>query len=174
MKKLIAFLLIFLCFSIAACSPKTELSADCPEDFAICFEWGIGTNIYDTYEGKLVKDLITNGSAETALSVDQETLDEIYTALHAARLDTIGIHMDSEHLAKPWESTFMQTPCSSYRIRFRIDGKEYTVTGDETAYAYVDKNSQAKRFCDFVDFMIELAKSTPEYKSLPEAEGGYC
>lgn len=176
MKKMMIWsVLLVLLFSMTACKPQgEEMPVSMPQDFAIYFRWGIGVNEYDTYNGKLTKDLISAGSAETKLTVSQETLQEIYSQLLENDIILIGQYMSSENLHGWWEGYFDQTPCATYQIRFHINGKEYKVEGDETAYAYVEKRDTARRFCAFVDYMKELATNTEEYKSLPEAEGGYC
>jgi hypothetical protein len=61
-------------------------------------------------------------------------------------------------------------PNTEYKITFTIDGASYTVTGDATAW---DENASAAHFCQFADFMRDLYLNTAEYKTLPEAEGGY-
>ena len=173
MKKwMIWCIMAVLLLSLTACHNQT-LPKECPDDFAIYFKWGIGENIFDTYNNKLTKDLISNGSAETTLTVDRETLELIYSELLQNKIAYLGRYMDSQNLRGPLEGGFDQSPCATYQIRFHINGKEFSVAGNETAFAYRKKNRQAANFCNFVEFMEDLAMSTPEYKSLPESSGGY-
>ncbi len=55
----------------------------------------------------------------------------------------------------------------------QLNGTAYTVTGDATAWAYRDEIADAGHFCEFADFMRDVYLNSPEYKALPEAEGGY-
>ena len=49
----------------------------------------------------------------------------------------------------------------------------YTVTGDSTAQSYIRQDSRAAQFWEFTQYMNELYHNSPEYQSLPEAQGGY-
>ena len=169
--KRILVLLLCVMLLFGGCADNTvELPLSRPDDFAIYYRWGYSSaNFFDTYEGKIGKDLITAGSAESALAVSEEMLDEIYALIVEYDIASIKVEMTSENLANLWESRYDMIPCASYEIRFRADGTEYTVIGDATAEGY----KKGENFCAFVDEMTELVRSTPEYLAFPEAEGGY-
>lgn len=166
-----AAILMCVTLLLSGCADNTvELPPTRPDDFAVYYQWGYShTNFIDTYEGKIGKDLIAAGSAESELNVSEEMLDEIYALILEYDIASIKTEMTSENLANLWESRYDMIPCASYNIRFRVNGTEFTVTGDETAEGY----KKGENFCAFVDEMSQLVRSTPEYLAFPEAEGGY-
>lgn len=88
-------------------------------------------------------------------------------------LDKIKKNLTSTELAQGDEITFVE-PCTYYKVTFTALGKTYTVSGDYTMRDYVNKNKDAENFWNFIVFIRDIYRSTDEYKSLPEAEGGYC
>ena len=178
MKKIISLTMIFMLL-LSGCTKITEpkviphtvdLPDHRPDDFAIYFNWGYSSlDFFDTYEGKIGKDLISNGGIESELEVEEETLDLIYTALRQYDIASIDFELTPQNCAAPGEVLGESTPCATYLIRFRVDGEEYEVRGNDDARPY----ECAIPFFSFVKYMEELARSTPEYQAFPEAEGGY-
>ena len=178
MKKFVCLSLVVLLL-LSGCSKPIEpkiiphtidLPPERPEDFAIYFEWGYSSdNFFDTYEGKIGKDLIINGSAESEMSVGTETLDRIYAGLRHYDIASINFELNSHNCAAPGESIGYMTPCGHYVVRFRVDGKEYEVRADDTAEGYECTTA----FFSFVKLMKEEIYATPEYQAFPKAEGGY-
>ena len=174
-KTVIVFAMIFVLL-LGGCKAQTwehtvDLPPSRPDDFAIYYEWGYSSNNYlDTFNGKISKDLITAGKAEGEIKVSEEMLDRIYFALKRYDIASIPVEVNSENCAAPGQGTVYMTPCAHYVIRFRADGKEYAVRGDDTGEGY----PQSEEFFDFVFFMTVLVESTPEYQAFPEAVGGYC
>ncbi len=145
------------------------------EVFAINYSsWIVSNqkNIYDTMEGYIQKDLITEGIARADYSPDEETLTTVWNKI--SELDLLSIHreMTSTVLTDSDQAIGME-PCTSYEIVIRMNGRESTIKGDETAWYYRDTDEQADSFVKFVYFMNQLMMDTGEYKSLPEAVGGY-
>ena len=178
MKKIISLCLVFLLllsgcakFVVPKSIPHTvDLPDERPKDFAIFFRWGYSSrNFFDTYEGKIGKDLIIDGGAESELSLSEETLDKIYMALRRYDIASIDFALNSQNCAALGESVVYMTPCAEYTIRFRVDGVEYKITGDDTAQEY----ACSEQFFAFVEFMEELIYDTPEYQAFPQAKGGY-
>lgn len=154
----------------------THDSKNMPDDFDIYYSEWINVdnkNIFDTYNGYIQKDLITAGTSKVKYSATKEVLDSIYQEIIKLNVCSIDKEMTSSKLTKT-NSIVGMSPCTYYEINFTIDGKKYTILGDETSDLYINENEQANSFCSFIQFMKNLIHSTEEYKSLPEAEGGYA
>lgn len=150
---------------------KKELS----EVFAICYSnWIVldNKNIYDTIGGYIQKDLVTEGIAAIDYIPDNETLSSVLNQISELDLLSIDREMTSIVLTDTDEAVGVE-PCTHYEIIIQLGGMEYTIKGDSTAWHYKDTDSQAKSFTEFISFMNELMQNTVEYKSLPEAVGGY-
>jgi hypothetical protein len=178
MKKLSITILVFAfaILTLSGCASKAgAIPKERPGDFDIRFSYWIlpeQQNIYDTYEGTLQKDLVTNGTATADLFESNERLDEIYKKISELELYAISQDMTSENLTTT-DQMFYVTPCTEYEIKFTIDGVEYTVTGDDTASNYIRQNRDADHFWQFKEFMQDLYRSSDEYQNLPKAEGAY-
>ena len=180
MKKLALIMLAFVflvgCGKYSSDADVTGLPTDMPEDFNITYEDWIAEsnkNIFDTYEGYIQKDLVISGTAKADYTPSDEVKAEIYSMVRECSLDKIKKNLTSTELAQGDEITFVE-PCTYYKVTFTALGKTYTVSGDYTMRDYVNKNKDAENFWNFIVFIRDIYRSTDEYKSLPEAEGGYC
>lgn len=170
LKKIIFLSMIFSTIMISACTKNdTETSTtSTPDDFAISFYYGINDNQYnmlDTYIGEIQKDLISNGKKNIDYVIPEDDLNDIYTQICKYKVYEITDYMTSPELSF--------SPISRYEISFTINGVDYYIAGDYSAMFYQNKSEQANNFCDFVTYMTDYIEETDEYKSLPEAEGGY-
>ncbi len=144
-----------------------------PEDFNISFSWGVGCkNAYDTYHGKITKDLVSAGTETKDLFVTKNDRAKIYTKLMECDILSITEDITAENLVTDDEYMFYVKPMVRYRITVTVNGSEYYVVGDETAERY-PQVERAANFVKFVKFVRELARSTPEFQAMPEAVGGY-
>lgn len=139
---------------------------DRPDDFVIYFAFGINPeqlNILNTYDQIITKDLVMKGTASADFIIPEEDLDRIYSELYE-----LQIYMLPEKIVS---SSVGVTPNTEFTVRFIIDRVEYSISGDATT-EFADTTA-ADRLVAFRDFLMEYMYSTAEYKSLPEAEGGY-
>ena len=150
-----------------------------PADFEIRYEnWvdGDGIKIYEKGEKELEKDLVSPDGQRTAqaeLIVSDETKQEIYAKVRACALDRLGDEkLTSENLTTDGTQVGV-APLREYEITFTANGTTYTVTGDSTAQSYIRQDGRAAQFWEFMQYMNELYHNSPEYQSLPEAQGGY-
>ena len=177
MKK-VGLLIIFISTIILVSCGKEDINkipSKMPNDFALSFSYGIDKNqlnTLDTYKGTIQKDLILDGIADTDYLINEDNLKKIYSMVRQCRIYEITKNMTSENLTTTNER-FSIAPCTYYNINLTIKGKEYNVAGDATVFSYKDTNIQAKDFCEFVTYITQYLESTQEYKSLPEANGGY-
>ena len=180
MKK-IAMLALLLALLAACGAPQAQsaLPETMPADFEIRYEQWIdekSPNIYDTGEKLLQKDLVDPDGQRTAqaeLAVSDETKQEIYAKVRECALDRLtDKKLTSENLTTD-DTMVGVTPLTEYEITFTANGTTYTVTGDSTAQSYIRQNSRAAQFWEFAQYMNELFYSSPEFQSLPEAQGAY-
>ena len=172
-------LLLGLLAGCGAAKAKSALPEEMPADFEIRYENWVDAdaiNIYDTGEKLLQKDLVDPDGqriAQAELAVSDETKQEIYAKVRACALDQLADEKLTSGNLAPSGSGVMMEPLTEYEITFTADGETYTVTGDYTVTAYTERNGRAAQFWDFVQYMNELFYQSPEYQSLPEAQGGY-
>lgn len=138
-----------------------------PDDFAIDFEYWIDPyqkNIMDTYNSSIQKDLILNGTHSGEFSCEKEDLEAIYAKMKELSIFELSGNMISE--------TVKVTPNEIFIIRYRINGKEYILSGDgstgQTGATSREENLQA-----FKEYLRGFMKGTPEYKAMPDSEGVY-
>ncbi len=145
------------------------------EVFDICYSsWYLPgqKNIYDTVGETIQKDLVTNGVASTDYTPDEETLLSIWNQIAELELLSIDREMTSAVLTDSDQVIGIE-PCVYYEIQIRIGTAEYSIKGDATAHYYKGTDPQAAHFTQFVAFMDQVMKGTPEYQFLPEAVGAY-
>jgi hypothetical protein len=163
---IISILLLNSCIS----ESNLEIPDKMPDDFSIYYSCSYNPdqpNALDTYKDKLYKDLILDGIATVDYKINEEKLQEIYEMLKSCEIYKIRQDMNSQTLTG--SGGIMYSPCEKYVISFTINSCDYTVTGDSTAFIY----PAGKDFKAFCNYMKEFIKSTEEYKSFPDARGGY-
>ena len=172
-------LLLGLLAGCGATKAETALPEEMPADFEIRYaDWidADAINIYDTGEKLLQKDLVSPDGQRTAqaeLTVSDETKQEIYAKVRACALDRLEDEkLTSENLTTDGTQVGV-APLREYEITFTANGTTYTVTGDSTAQSYIRQDGRAAQFREFTQYMNELYHNSPEYQSLPEAQGGY-
>ena len=126
-------------------------------------------NIFDTYNNKITKDLIMNGSVSYPYNAPKNVLSEISQKVNELKICELPNNIISDPDSNG--ITMSITPNNTFSIKFTIDGKEYFVSGDSTTdFVQTD---EAKRLCAFRDYLKQIMYNTPEYKALPEASGAY-
>ena len=149
-----------------------------PEDFAIHFaSWidGNQRNIIDTYEGYIQKDLIFDGISKKDYNpsyVERCQLYQFVLALeHRTELD-FSKSVTYDNYADEEISVSMD-PLACYYLKFTANGKTIEISGDATANECTDQSEEAAYFMEAVRGIANFYRDTEEYKSMPEAEGGY-
>ncbi len=179
MKKVILLTLIVfvLSISLAGCLPSEEENnkPEYTDDFLFAFEFWINPaqiNSLNTYTNEIQKDLINDGKAKIEYIPKREDLIFIFNKIIDSNILDIDRIMTSEKLTKTHTIIEIE-PKDHYRILIYIDGKEYEITGDQTANSYKDEDKDAKNFIEFCEFMTDFIIQTEEFKRLPESSGGY-
>ena len=149
-----------------------------PEDFAIHFEtWidGSQRNILDTYEGYIQKDLIFDGISKKDYNPSYVERCQLYQFVigfeHRTDWDfskevTYDNYSDEE-------ISVSMNPLTKYYLKFTANGKTFEISGDATASECTDQSAEAAYFMQAIRGIANFYRNTEEYKSMPEAEGGY-
>lgn len=163
-KKLLILGVIFLCIAVLLFAfDVIRFPASYPEDFSIRYEAWISserTNILDTEEGFIQKDLVLDGTATASFSPDPALLRVIWKEVRRNRLTSINGYVEGAQ----------REPSQQYRITLTMNGKTYTVNGRDPAGS---AKRDAARLLRFTQYMNELIENLPEYQALPKARGGY-
>lgn len=172
MKKLLLLMMLIFLMMSGCGNEKSGQGEQMSDDFNIRFVWAIGAeNIYDTYTGTLQKDLVLDGVATTEFEVDMSVKEQIWQKLMELDIVSIDREMTSEVLTTT-DMMIEITPLTVYEINITANGMDYFIKGDCTAASYHD-DEDAEHFIEFVDYMCRIARDTPEFQNLPEANGGY-
>lgn len=179
MKKLIAVVLVLSLMSgLAGWSsnggnnlPKEQM----PQSFSVRFSWWIideRKNIMDTEAGLLQKDLVSDGISTAEFQPDQDFMQGLYELICGGSLLNIKRKMTSRELATG-DTLLAMTPNTYYEIAVNIDGKQFLISGDQTASGYTDTDEEALCFINTVTELIKSVKNIPEWQALPASNGAY-
>lgn len=149
-----------------------------PEDFAIHFaSWidGNQRNIIDTYEGYIQKDLIFDGISKKDYNPSYVEHCQLYQFVigfeHRTDWD-FSKEVTYDNYADEEISVAMD-PLTKYYLKFTANGKTFEISGDATASECTDQSAEAAYFMQAIRGIANFYRNTEEYKSMPEAEGGY-
>jgi hypothetical protein len=146
-----------------------------PENFSLRFSWWYvedRKNIMDTGAGTLQKDLITDGTASAEFQPDQDFMKRLYALVCSGDLLDIRREMTSSELTTDGTMVGFEPNCY-YEISVQMNGEQYLICGDQSAYSYKDTDEDALCFVSTVQELRQMIEDIPEWKSLPEAIGGY-
>ena len=149
-----------------------------PEDFAIHFaSWidGNQRNIIDTYEGYIQKDLIFDGISKKDYNPSYVERCQLYQFVigfeHRTDWD-FSKEVTYDNYANE-EISVSMNPLTKYYLKFTANGKTFEISGDATASECTDQSAEAAYFMQTIRGIANFYRNTEEYKSMPEAEGGY-
>ena len=152
--------------------PGEALASPHPADFAIRFESQIGgvPNILDTFDGFIQKDLVlaVPNKAKTTYTPTEAELQYLWYLVESNGITSMPADM---HAVQTGDIQVAVEPNTEYTITVRANGRIYTVRGDSvTGMVEGERNA---RFRSFVGHMYNFMVSTGQWKSLPQAQGGY-
>ncbi|WP_435171403.1 hypothetical protein [Paenibacillus glycanilyticus] len=153
---------------IAGCSKETkklQMPEDMPEDFRFSVSFGYGEdhkNEINTYNHTVTKDLVTKGTATTALSFSNDELQSIY-----GKMKEIAV-LDEKQF--PRKGNCSQTPSSTDSWKITVNGETKTLSWTNE---YCDMTKDAKDLLELRSYIQKIVEGKDAYKALPAAEGGY-
>ena len=143
-----------------------------PADFAISFTAQIGNvpNVLDTFEGYIQKDLVSAVPNEASCDYEptEAELQYLWYLVEAYEITSMPPDM---HPVQTGDTHVVVIPNCEYTVTVRANGRTYTVKGDMTTGMVQGKYN--KQFQSFVGHMYNFMVSTGQWRSLPEANGGY-
>ena len=160
MRKMICLLWVMLVLS--GCSAMSnELPEEKPDDFNFSLKFGItAANELNTYENTFTKDLIEAGTVMTEMVLTDEEMEIIYEKFRYA--DVVG-------LPEVEGGDIWQDPYDQFQLVMTVADKEYRLHWD-----HASPSKEKYRWEEVMIFLKEdIRFSKEEYKSLPEAVGGY-
>ncbi|GGP16067.1 hypothetical protein [Oceanobacillus neutriphilus] len=178
MKKLLLFTLLIL--SLSACSqpepneiepthvdPAVSMPKDMPDDFGFSIQFGVGkNNVINTFEGTVTKDLITDGTATTEITLTEEEMKAIYE-----RMIEINVVETKEFTPEPVNGTMCNIePHEDDDWKIIINGETIT---HSVSGAYCDPTDDTEQLIKLRNYVFGIVRGKEAYKELPDAKGGY-
>ncbi|MDE7294447.1 MAG: hypothetical protein K2N72_08490 [Oscillospiraceae bacterium] len=147
--------------------------AKAPEDFVFSMRisrYGSWLEI-DSGEGLLSNGVmgcdVPEDFFDRKIKVGVKDRQIIYDTLMSCGMDKITKPVTRENV-NPEATTFV-TDVTGYGVDFTAGGKNYSVYGDEEAFAKYGENNEVNDFAYVTAFLTEYAKSLPAYKETEEA-----
>lgn len=136
-----------------------------PDDFDFIIKYGIeAKNQLNTFEGTFTKDLIAAGTITTKLKLTDMDMQTVYQ-----EMQKIDIFSYPENFAP--SSNMFVTPHETYYIKVKSNGRVKEILWKDEN---LSEDSRAVQLRDTINIIKELIENKPEYRKLPEPEGGYC
>lgn len=155
------FLFALLMVSLFGCS-SNEYSTKMPDDFDFTLSYGVnGVNQINTFEDKVVKDLISNGKIEAQIELSDNEMQQIYE-----KMIEIDI-MKNFDVEKENGCEIIPSNLSKWTIQ---------MNGETNTFYYKSYCNRPKRIetlYELEGFIHNIVENKEEYKRLPNAEGGY-
>ncbi|MFF3102328.1 hypothetical protein [Viridibacillus arvi] len=160
-------LLFIFAFFLSGCGlindTKDVMPDEMPSDFGFSVKFGVGKkNEIDTFEGKVTKDLVDDGTATIILPFTIEEKAKIYE-----KMKNINIISMKDLVPK---TECMTKPYSEDEWKITINGEKITpyISG-----AYCEKANDENKLIDLRNYIRNIVQNKVEYQKLPEATGGY-
>jgi hypothetical protein len=162
--------------SLAACAgphsgaPSTPTPSASPTGRAVTglvFAFGVGArNVLDTTRGTFTKDMIVASPITIPMELSRSEMARI-----VQKMDEIGFFSYPVALTVPAGSRGGQmTPFSTYRFAVRTGAVTKRVQWDDE-FATGDERALGLR--SLADLIENIVVARPDYRQLPEPEGGY-
>ena len=159
----------------ADASYPPALPEQMPDDFGFIAEWGVARmNSLDTFQGTFTKDLVTGSppSATTKLMLTSEERRELYQALRALEPWSYPSRFEPPYadVTSPGVEQVV-TPALSYHLYLAGARMEKDIWWTDDNWS---TTADAEALRAWFRQVMDLVRSRPEYKAMPEARGGYA
>jgi hypothetical protein len=157
-------IITLLQFVFTACGIpiSNQMPQEMPSDFNFSLTYGsYGKKIVDTFNDRVVKDLIEDGTIEANISLTDEEMRQIYQEM--VNINIMG-NLDIEEN----QNCHSEPPAlSSWRVQ--VNGETISISYKP----YCDETSDILKLIKLEDFIHSMIVEKAEYKELPEANGAY-
>ncbi|TFE31580.1 hypothetical protein [Cohnella luojiensis] len=134
-----------------------------PDDFNFSVRFGITSkNEVNTFDSTVTKDLVVNGTAKATIRLSEKEMTDIYNQMRE-----IDILRDLKLVAR---SNCYKTPYSEDFWKVQLNAQAVMFDWSDEACEMTENAEKLKQLRQFI---LDIVKKKPEYKELPEAEGGY-
>ncbi len=165
-KNLFLILLLVICISFISISLFLRNKQD---DFNFRLNYSVlGREQIDTYNNTFTKDLVINGTKTIQFKIPVEVKNKIYSLMREIDIMSFPDTLENAGISV--------SPSSDYKLTVLIDGKTKTIIWKEGLYPEMTNNlpRNNREFLKLVKYIQDYIYSTKEYKSMPEANGGYA
>lgn len=134
------------------------------DSFDFVFKYGVGAkNKINTFNGTFTKDLVLDPPVTTKLTLTNEEKSQILQRM---------VDMDLFNLPDnfPGNPSFLVTPQTDYYIKVQNGSQTKEITWSTNSLIETNTQSSLEQL---VSYLIDIIEQKPEYKSLPNARGGY-
>jgi len=148
-------------------SATQDMPTDMPSDFEFSIKFGVQKkNEINTFEGKVTKDLISDGTATIKLTLTEEEMEDIYE-----KMKEINIAETKEFEPEPVNGTVCtKEPYEEDEWEIILNGEMIT---QSLSGKYCEPTKDAIQLIELRNFVFNIIKSKDEYKALPDSQGAY-
>lgn len=156
------FTLLLFVFTSCGKSVSNQMPQEMPSDFNFSLSYGsYGKKSVDTFNDRVVKDLIEDGTIEANISLTDEEMRQIYKEM-------VNINIMGDLDIEENQNCHSEPPAlSSWRIQ--VNGETISITYKP----FCDETADILKLTELEDFIHSLIVEKEEYKELPEAKGAY-
>jgi hypothetical protein len=161
-------LILLLVTTIAAASALVHSSAKANANIQLLFRYGVGAkNVLDTFAGSFTKDLIGDSPVTTKMTLTEDELHRI-----EVKLDEVGFFNKSDwDLLPHGKVAGSMTPYSTFYLRVSLNGVVRELRWNNQV---VFSGEVSGPIDEVIDLVLTIIEAKPEYRSLPDARGGYA
>ncbi len=136
-----------------------------PDSFNIVFRYGVGAkNELNTFNGSFTKDLVSNGTVTTPLTLSEEELKGLQQKI-------VEVGLFSYPDSFPLHPNRLVSPQSDCYIKVQSGSTIKEVAWNSNSL--IESNIQ-ESLDGLKDYITTLIEQKPEYQALPTPTGGYC
>ncbi len=157
-------LFVLMCISLVGCasSASEESIPPMPEDFNFKLKYGVNSrHEIDTFNDRVVKDLVENGTIKTSISLQKDEMEAIYKEMMVLNIMEIEL---------PKETSCTEEPEMISKWHIEMNGETHSFQFTRSC----EPNQLELDLLELEQTIHEMIKEKPEYKELPEASGGYA
>ena len=141
-------------------------STAAPQVTALVFAYGVGAkNVLDTTSGTFTKDMILASPITVPMKLTEREMARI-----ARKIDAIDFFSYPATYTTPEDGGGWMEPHQSYRFSVTTAEGTKTVTWEDAVFNDDERAADLRGLARLIERIIH---ARPEYKALPEPEGGY-
>jgi len=140
-------------------------------DLHLTFKYGVGAkNVLNTFTGTYTRDMVKDPPVTVKFCLSEKDLDRIYQKMVAIDFFSYPTRFSAQSSGDvigemtPFSTYYFKVQCGSSETKELVWAAKYTYSG----------NKEAEDLKELIDLIIEIIRSKPEYRRLPEPRAGYA